>query len=490
MPLPPSATAFDEAAGQLIGAIVDGSIITIEISTGEIVSQVETTTTAEPIEVGIRPDGLIVLVSPGQVEIVDRLTGPTGLSVELRNIDFARVRHDGSLLTTTADERTDILDLEGNGLVARSWDVDDAPIVTFNAGMAAASEWPFPGAEIVDLATGVRSTLELELPDGVRLITQVVYPKHDGAWAVDDDGAILRWEGGQMVERVDPDYDFDFGARYLDTWAALSIFGDEEDEMGLATLVNLERDNAGVLFEVPVAGDSAVVHPTLEGGMHVLGESGTLSTYDSDGRLVAEVNTPAERPYWITMDPHSGKLAVAAQLGVTVEFAPVSRSVMIIDPKTGETEQVPGFDLIWNLGFARDGELLAITNVDGNGASLGRRTRRFRGPRLGRIRRTATRLALVVRRGDRIDVGGVVRQALADTRRPRTLDRTGMQDRRPRPHPGRVGSVRSRRWTRAVRLRNVDIVRRRWWGEVMGEPVPPVAAAHRYQVSARARPFR
>ena len=127
MPLPPSATAFDEAAGQLIGAIVDGSIITIEISTGEIVSQVETTTTAEPIEVGIRPDGLIVLVSPGQVEIVDRRTGPTGLSVELRNIDFARVRHDGSLLTTTADERTDILDLEGNGLVARSWDVDECP---------------------------------------------------------------------------------------------------------------------------------------------------------------------------------------------------------------------------------------------------------------------------------------------------------------------------------------------------------------------------
>ena len=182
---------------------------------------------------------------------------------------------------------------------------------------------------------------------------------------MDDDGAILRWEGGQMVERVDLDYDFDFGARYLDTWAALSIFGDEEDEMGLATLVNLERDNAGVLFEVPVAGDSPVVHPTLEGGMHVLGESGALSTYDSDGRLVAEVNTPAERPYWITMDPHSGKLAVAAQLGVTVEFAPVSRSVMIIEPKTGETEQVPGFDLIWNLGFARDGELLAITNVDG-----------------------------------------------------------------------------------------------------------------------------
>jgi WD40 repeat protein len=82
---------------------------------------------------------------------------------------------------------------------------------------------------------------------------------------------------------------------------------------------------------------------------------GTLRTYDSTGVLTNELSTGAEDVGLITLDPASGKLALANFEG----------SSWIVDPATGDVDLLADDDFVSNLGFARNGELLAITSPNG-----------------------------------------------------------------------------------------------------------------------------
>ena len=81
---PAASMNFDPTRLELIAGLADGSVITVDLVGGDIVSSVATTATTPVAALGIRSDGLIVAVSNGQIELIDRRTGPSGLVTELR----------------------------------------------------------------------------------------------------------------------------------------------------------------------------------------------------------------------------------------------------------------------------------------------------------------------------------------------------------------------------------------------------------------------
>jgi WD40 repeat protein len=347
---PPASLTFDPTTLELIAGMVDGGVVTVDLVTGEIVSSVTTTATAPVGRVGVRHDGLIVAVSNGQIELVDRRTRATSVVAELRDAVDARVRPDGTVVTLGSDGDYEVIELEGNALVERSWPVDPFVRVAFNDGKAGLRGLGRT-VEIVDLATGERTEVKLRTPEGNLFPTEGVYPEPDGVWAIAWSGVVARWESETMVERIEFPGELLSWTRFDDTLAVLSADADGNPE---ASLVSLVHDEAGDLFTIP-APNGYSVHPALNGGLHVFDEDGTLRTYDSSGELIGELTTGAQNPLVNTMDPSTGVLAVSSD----------PAGVVVIDPTRSEVQQLPGDDRVANLGFARDGQLLVITGFDG-----------------------------------------------------------------------------------------------------------------------------
>jgi serine/threonine protein kinase/WD40 repeat protein/DNA-binding winged helix-turn-helix (wHTH) protein len=348
---PATSLTFDPTTLELIAGMADGQVMAVDLVTGEIASTVTTRATAVVVEVGVRPDGLIVAVSDGQIELVDRRSGPTGVVTALRDVRAARVRADGTVVTLGTDGDYEVIELEGNALVERSWSVDPFARVAFNAGKASPLNQASQVVEVVDLATGQRTEFELRTPDGTPFVAGTVYPEPDGVWAIAADGTIARWEGETMVERIDFPGRLFTGTRFADT---IAVIGPDADGNVVARLVSLEHEAAGVLFTV-AAPDAVSVHPSLDGGLHVFDTDGTLHTYNANGEPIGEIETGARDALVNTMDPSTGLLAVASAPG----------AVVVIDPASGKVEPLPGNDSVANLGFARGGQLLVITGFDG-----------------------------------------------------------------------------------------------------------------------------
>ncbi len=81
---PAASMSFDPTSLELIAGLADGSVITVALLTGDIISSVATTATTPVGALGLRSDGLIVAVSNGQIELVDRRTGSPGVVTQLR----------------------------------------------------------------------------------------------------------------------------------------------------------------------------------------------------------------------------------------------------------------------------------------------------------------------------------------------------------------------------------------------------------------------
>jgi DNA-binding SARP family transcriptional activator/tRNA A-37 threonylcarbamoyl transferase component Bud32/WD40 repeat protein len=348
---PAFSLTFDPTTLELMAGMADGAIMTVDLVTGEVVSVVATSATAEVGRLRARPDGLIVAVSEGLAELVDRRAGPTGVTAELRDVLVTRVREDGTIVTLRADSIHDVIELDGNALVERSWPIDPFARVAFNAGQAGLLNESSQDVALVDLTTGRQTEVELTDRSGNRLAVQGVYPEPDGVWAVAARGIMARWEGDTLVEQIDfPDRLFTW-TRFEDRIAVL-----HSDGAGgaVTSLVNLEHGSAAILFTVPTP-DGHSVHPALDGGLHVFDGVGTMHSYDANGDLVGQVETGAEWAMINTMDPTTGEVALGPNPG----------EVVVADPVTGEVQRLPGNDAVANLGFARDGQLLVISGFDG-----------------------------------------------------------------------------------------------------------------------------
>ena len=245
-----------------------------------------------------------------------------------------------------------MLDLDGNALVQRTLPVDPFAKTTFNAGLVTAFDPPASSTiEVIDLATEERAVVELQTPDGQRYTPHTVYPDRIGLWAIDHDGLFTRWEDGRLVDQYNPGGVTEGGTRLGDLYG---YAWEDGSGAGHAGLFDLGASSVEVLFEVAFE-DVAEAHPSPSGGLFVISFEGLLSEFDSDGALVGQLETNALGTGFITVDPTSGLIAVANERG----------AISIIDPETGDTEALPALETIANLGFGRQGELLAITGQDG-----------------------------------------------------------------------------------------------------------------------------
>ncbi len=419
--------------------MVDGSVMTVDLVTGDLVSSVATTATTPVVRIGVRPDGLIVTASSGRIELVDRRTGPTGVVAEVSDVVDGGVRPDGTVVTLGTDGMYEVIELEGNALVERSWPIDGFVRVAFNDGKAGLRRQANDPVEIVDLVTGVRTEMELRTPDGKRFLAEGVYPEPDGVWAIAWSGIVARWEGETMVERIDFPGDMFSWTRFDDTLAVLSPGADGNPE---ANLVSLVHDDAGVLFTVP-APNGYSVHPALDGGLHVFDEDGSLRTYDSSGELIGEFTTGAENPLINTMDPSSGVLAVASELGGVVVIDPEqryrgkpSRNGRDRQPRVRSRRPTPrDHRRRWhrqNLGSRSQGT--CRTRLEWHG-------------------RRVVVVSLLVRRSQRLDLGLHLGSIARDPTRPPAVGGACLRHRRPRSHVRRMAALRPRRRRRPVRLR-------------------------------------
>ena len=271
------------------------------------------------------------------------------------------VRPDGAVVVVTDDRQVEVFDVADSALADQTWDVDPAGWVSVHDGLAAAVNPALQQAEVIDLSTGERSTIDLTAPDGEPFHTLLLYPETSGAWAVSLDHVAARWEDGQMVEQVylgsgEGVTGIRSGRSISGTRHGnhLAVLGHRTDGSQEATLVSLEPGRSGVAMAVPTF-EGTVAHPSLEGGLHVASVNGVLRTYDATGAPIGEIQSGATDPAVITIDAATGKLALDSRDG----------GVSIVDPASGEIVQVDGVDRVVNLGFARDGELLAIVQTDG-----------------------------------------------------------------------------------------------------------------------------
>jgi WD40 repeat protein len=348
--VPAASITFDPTTRELIAGMADGGVMTVDLDSGAITSTVATSAAHTVLEVGVRPDGLIVAVTAGQIEVLDRRFGPIGVVTEVRDLFDARVRDDGFVVTRDTDNQYAVVDIDGSALVERSWQVSSIARIAFADGQAGVVNRASQEVSVVDLASGEQTDLELRDREGNRFVVDGVYPERDGVWAVGDRGDIARWEGDTLVERIDiPDGLFKW-RRFGDMIAAIRP---DADDNQVASLISVERDAAGIRFTVSAPLVNSV-HPALDGGLYVFNVDGSLDIYDAEGEATGRIETGARFTADATMDPSTGRLAVGTSAGV-----------IVIEPLTGEVEQLPGKTSVANFGFARDGQLLVISGFDG-----------------------------------------------------------------------------------------------------------------------------
>ena len=362
--LPLVLMTFDSSTNEMLAAMFDGRLLTIDLTNGNIVSEVSGTTDSVLLDLHLRDDGLLTMVSKSQVEVFDRREGPVGSTTPLRGVQGAWMRSDGKLSTVTTDQRFEVFELDTNPLLEHSHDVLAIAPSAFNDGLAGAMQVSSEVIEIVDLLSGERRSPTLVMPDGQPLNMAKIYPETDGLWSASADSIVVRWVDEEPIFQLDLGGAFLTGTRYLDLWSVVS----EQSDGRVVNLLDLGPDSAEIVFSVD-APDASSAHPSREGGMHIIDEDGRLHTYDSNGALVADIETGADssdinNTILITLDPATGKIAIAGFVGGPA-FQGRTGGVLIIDPITGDIEELPVRDEVVNLGFGREGELLAITASDG-----------------------------------------------------------------------------------------------------------------------------
>ena len=348
---PAAAVTFDKGAALVIVGGADGTITSIDAATGEVTSVLGTTATAEFLDIGIRPDGLIVAASQTQIELVDPRTGPTGIAVTFPGIVNAIVKPDGTVLTLSFEnDQFVVVDLEVSALVESAFRVEAGSAVTLADGHAGVTVPSSGLAEWIDLGSGDRTQVDLDVPGSGPFLAQAVFPDTTGLWGVDAAGAMARWQGGDLVEHLDVDSDYRAGARQGDLFAA--VLGESGSLQ--ARLVSLEPGAAGVLFEVDVP-TAVLAHPSDDGGMYVIDAAGTLFIFDSAGQATSEIATGVVDAAILTVGKGGEGLAVAASTG----------GLVIVDPLSGQTNELPDVNFAGGIAFADGGERLVVTTLDG-----------------------------------------------------------------------------------------------------------------------------
>jgi hypothetical protein len=429
--LPAEQIEIDEDRRRLFIGMYDGSIQVADLDTGELEPDpVRTTGTAGLLALRVRADGSLLVVSESQIERVDPSTKSTETLVELRDPSQARIRSDGMVMVVASDGSIEVVDPGADALIEQSWDVDPFAHVAFEDGFAAALSLPAVVPEVVDLSTGARLTSALIMPDGTKFPAIKIYPEPDGLWAFSRDNELTRWEGEEMVETISLGGEHFFRTQLGDLIAVLS---EQSDGRMVIHLVSVERGATGVVFEVE-APDTAELSPSADGGLHVIEGDGTLLTYDETGALISTIETGVERRLH-RRRPGNGQGGAGGRSSQAGHRRPGNGGVRCVVRHRPDQ----------HARLRSQRRVVGVHIVRRHRAPLGRRTRRVRRLGVERLGAGQHQLAVVVRRGNRFDVGVVVGQVPPDPARHRTMGRASLPGRRPRPHRGGVGAFRARR---------------------------------------------
>ncbi len=350
-----TAVAFDDSSGELLAMFSDGSLVTIDIDTQQVVADIQTGVASAVFEMGVRPDGRVIVLTQGSAELVDRRFGLLDVSVRAPDgIAQAEILPDGRIGAWTFKPSVDIYDFaSNNALIERSWDLDD-PLgeYAFNDGTAGAVDNATGDVRVVDLANGEQSPVTLRMPSGERFDPIKAYPESDGVSAINQDGLYARFVDGEMVESLQLDGLPRGGTRFGDIWS--HIVERPDGTFGVDVL-DLTPGASRVIQTIPSDGVPSIVHPTLDGGVHFAVPGGPLQTFDASGALIGVHEVPEPLSNIVAVDSSERWLAAGIFDG----------GLVVIDTSTGEVERPPIGDAVVNLGFAREGEFLAVTYEDG-----------------------------------------------------------------------------------------------------------------------------
>jgi hypothetical protein len=350
-----TAVTFDDSSGELLAMFSDGSLVTIDLDIQQVVADIQTGVASGVFEMGVRPDGRVIILTTGSAELVDRRFGLLDVSLRAPDgIAQAEILPDGRVAAWTFKPSVDIYDFEANNaLIERSWDLDD-PLgeYAFNDGRAGAVDNATRGVRVVDLATGEQSVVALRSRDGAPFTPIKAYPEADGVAAISGDGLYARFVGGDMVESLQLDGLPRGGTRFGDIWSHIV---ERPDATFGVDVLDLTPGAPRVLQSIPVNDVPSMVHPTLDGGVHVAVPGGPLQTFDASGALIGEYEVPGQLSNIVAIDSSERWLAAGGFDG----------GLVVIDTFTGEVESPPIGDAVVNLGFGREGELLAVTYEDG-----------------------------------------------------------------------------------------------------------------------------
>jgi WD40 repeat protein len=356
----------------------DERLRTVDLDSGAVVADIaiDGMRLDGPGSIGVTADVLVNLISSGpvgRVEAIDRLSGrlrsPTR---ELAQTSGGRTRPDGTLVTWGPSLDRDVIDPWSDPLVERSVDLavdglelhDNDATVTVDGEQATLLTYQEGSRPMVyDLRDGDGHRVSLRTSDGRPFPATRAYPTDDGLVAVSDDQRVGLWVGDVQVDEMVVESDrFGLfgGTRNNDPFlivATLDGSGTVEDQH----LLEIREGRVEPRFTV-TGGRTAWDWPMSDGGLWRVGLDGLAEFWDASGALLESQSfdiPDAARVRVFASDEHGRVAWVRAD-------APGGLSrIEIRDLERGETTELTAPGLVNWMGFARDGELLALQMVDG-----------------------------------------------------------------------------------------------------------------------------
>lgn len=353
---------FDDSSGQLMVASFDGSLSLVDPVTGATSQTVDTGVRDVPRGLWARDDGSLIGAYFDRVRFVDVDTGEVRDGPSVHQLEAAVLTSGRYLTAWSVGGDVGVYDLTSNAVLGDTHSVGSGH-QAIGAGTVAIVDrsGDETSVSVVDLATGAVSTPRLPGPDGVPFEPLALLPAEDGLWAVSAEHVLAHWQGGQLVdalslgsvEGVIGGLWQGSGTMFGDYYA---VHGRRPDRTEEAVLVRLRPGPPEVVFTVETDALTGVVHPTTDGGLHVIGDDGTVTTYGPDGNVVDTVVTPATSPDTVALDPSGTRLAIGST---------GTNAVVIVDLATRTIETVPGVRAAATFGFNADGSILAMSLRDG-----------------------------------------------------------------------------------------------------------------------------
>ncbi len=355
----------DDARQELVvGLESTPTILTFDLNTGELLSEVEPTTSAPLVQhgLGVSPDGELIAVSSNQIGRLNRRSGETTAVASVRDVVFVRVRPDGTILTGTLDEETSIYDLDSNALVQRAWPIEPFSRVEIHQGVAAVVAGQTGDLETIDLDTGERTVLRTLEVDGESAVAVAGYPVGENLFVLDGWLGLSQWTG-EHSRPVTDDGPLVPGTMVGDLWTGASI---ADVGYQTAVLVDLGADQPRQILQVPASMFQAVL-PTAAGGIYVLDRRGQLRTFDGTGARTGllEIDQADVTSQQLPVNLNGGGLMALNPRTGTLAITGAKGEVLLVDPVSGSIDELPGVDTVTSFGFVRNGDWLAVIESDG-----------------------------------------------------------------------------------------------------------------------------